>query len=189
MAGLLVILFAALGAFGATKAQSASKRPSDAERAARRKAIIAPVAEGVLRARPTFAACGVCYGSAKAVPGLALEWRRRGGEAWQTLREFPHFDETGDYRGSILRLEENTAYEVRVVADGTVRAQTSFRTWASEVPVARTVWLDAQTTFPVKVSDRGKPDGWVRYATKPGVVLDKLANWKFAAENFARARG
>jgi hypothetical protein len=61
---------------------------------------------------------------------------------------------------------------VRVVADGSVRAQTSFRTWASEVPVARTVWLDADTTFPVKVSDRGKPDGWVRYAAKPGVVLD-----------------
>ena len=33
----------------------------DDERAARRKAIIAPVAEGVLRVRPTFAACGVCY--------------------------------------------------------------------------------------------------------------------------------
>jgi len=45
---------------------------TDAKRAARRKALIAPVAEGVLRARPTFAACGVCYGSAKAVPGLAL---------------------------------------------------------------------------------------------------------------------
>ena len=51
---------------------------TEAERAARRKAIIAPVAEGVLRARPTFAACGVCYGSAKAVPGLALEWRKLG---------------------------------------------------------------------------------------------------------------
>ena len=126
----------------------------------------------VLRVRPTFAACGVCYGAAKDVPGLALEWRRLGAGSWQTLREFPHFDETGDYRGSILRLEEDTEYELRIVADGNVRAQTSFRTWASEVPVARTVWLDERTTFPVKVSDRGKPDGWVRYAAKPGVVLD-----------------
>ena len=170
--GMLFVLSAVLIAsvFGA--AAPKGKNMTEAERAARRKAIIAPVAEGVLRARPTFAACGVCYGSAAAVPGLALEWRKLGAGAWQTLREFPHFDETGDYRGSILRLEEDTAYEVRVVADGAVRAQTPFRTWASEVPVARTVWLDADTTFPVKVGDRGKPDGWVRYTAKPGVVID-----------------
>ena len=108
MAGLLGMLLAALGAFGATRPGSA--QPLDAERAARRKTLIAPVAEGVLRVRPTFAASGVCYGAAKAVPGLALEWRKRGAGAWQTLREFPHFDETGDYRGSILRLEEDTEY-------------------------------------------------------------------------------
>ena len=121
MAGMLGMLLAALGAFGAT--QPASAQPSDAERAARRKTFIAPVAEGVLRVRPTFATCGVCYGAAKAVPGLALEWRKLGVPAWQTLREFPHFDETGDYRGAILRWEENTEYELRIVADGNVRAQ------------------------------------------------------------------
>ena len=141
---LIALTLVALCVSGAVAPKG--KNLTDAERAARRKAIIAPVAEGVLRVRPTFAACGVCYGSAKAVPGLALEWRKidtPGGprccaaaipsSTWQRLREFPHFDETGDYRGSILRLEEDTAYEVRVVADGTVRAQTSFRTWASEV--------------------------------------------------------
>ena len=84
--GVLFILSAVLIAsvFGA--AAPKGKNLTEAERTARRKELIAPVAEGVLRARPTFAACGVCYGSAKAVPGLALEWRKLGEPSWQALR-------------------------------------------------------------------------------------------------------
>ena len=42
----------------------------------------------------------------------------------------------------------------------------------AEVPVARTIVIDpAAATYPIVVSEKGRPDGWIRYTTKPGAVL------------------
>ena len=64
--GVLFVLSAVLiaSAFGATAPKG--KNLTEAERAARRKTLIAPVAEGVLRARPTFAMPGLPSPMAKA---------------------------------------------------------------------------------------------------------------------------
>ena len=145
----------------------------------------APVAEGVLRARPTFNSCGICFGAKKAVAGLTLQYREKAQEpgfwaklfgakapAWTTVKDIPHFDETGDYRGSILGLKEDTEYEVRVCQSESALKTADFRTWASEVPIAKTIMLDEKTAFPVKVSDKGTAAGWIRYTTRPGLVLD-----------------
>ena len=133
--------------------------------------LIAPVKEGELRVRSTFCACGVSFGSRLARPGLKLEWRAAGG-AWRAVPDFPYFAETRDYRGSILGLEEDCGYDVRIVADGQTLASASTRTWASEVPIAKTVTLDpAKMTFPLKISDRGSPEGWIRYTAPEGSVI------------------
>ncbi len=145
----------------ASVAESARPKASFAERAA----IIRAVGEGELRLRPTFNSCGVYYGSTNA--GLKLEYRKQGAEAWLPVANCPYFEETKDYRGSILRLEEDTPYEVRLG-----EKTGAFRTWASEVPIAETVVLDpASITYPYVISAKGRPDGWIRYTTAPGVVL------------------
>ena len=161
--------------------------------------IIAPVADGVLRCRPTFCSCGVCFGAAKPIDGLKLEYREKGeqpgffarlfgaGEPeWTTVTDFPYFTETKDYRGSILDLKEDTEYEIQVKVkfkgEGEERNTTvhltpspssqTFRTWKSEVPVAKTIVIDPKTAkLPIKISDKGTADGWIRYTVKKGDEL------------------
>ena len=46
------------------------------------------------------------------------------------------------------------------------------RAGESEAPVARTIMIDPATAaYPIIVSEKGRPDGWIRYTTKPGAVL------------------
>lgn len=166
---VVVGLLAGMSCMAASEGPVVRSRHSAEER----KELIQPVSENVLRMRPTFNACGVYFGSKALVPGLELQYRRVSVQGeWNICREFPHFGESGDYRGSILRLEEDTVYECRIVTGGRTLASGTFRTWASDVPISRTVVLDEKTAFPVKVSDKGMANGWVRYTVKPGFVLD-----------------
>ena len=129
--------------------------------------------EGELRLRPTFVSCGFSFGAAQPVEGAQLEFREKGSAGWTPgTPELLYFKETKDYRGSILDLKEDTQYEMRLVAGGKAFAEGSFRTWASEVPVARTVVLDPDTfKTPFVISDRGTADGWIRYTAKKGATL------------------
>ena len=127
--------------------------------------------EGEIRIVPTFINCSVVWGAAKPVDGIALEYRLPGGE-WKPGEKFLHFAEVGNYRGSILGLKEDTEYEARIVANGKTLASGAFRTWKSDVPVAKTIVIDPATaSYPITIRDQGSPDGWIRYTTKPGAVL------------------
>ncbi len=133
---------------------------------------IKPVAKGELRVRPTFNACGIVWG-ADETPGIALEWRRKGDGAWRPTPPMPWFGNVKNYRGSILGLDDDAAYEFRIVTDGKTLAQGNFTTWKSDVPVAKTVTIDPATVkFPLKIDGKGSPDGWIRYTLPKGAVLD-----------------
>lgn len=71
-----------------------------------------------------------------------------------------------------MRLEEDSWYDCQVVVDDRVVIEQEFKTWSSEIKIVRTVWLDETTVFPVVVRDEGTADGWIRYACKPGFILD-----------------
>ena len=143
---------------------------------ATRLKLIDPAAEGELVLEPTFVCCGLEFGAAKAIDGLKVEYRRkgsRGGGSAISGEDFVHLPRTRDYRVSLRDLEEDAEYEVRLVdGNGRVVKEGRFRTWKSDVPVARTVELDDKGPFPKVISDVGSPDGWVRYTAKPGTVLD-----------------
>lgn len=124
-----------------------------------------------LEAVPLFNACAFYFPSPRR-DSLAVSYRQAGGP-WQRAFAPPYIAEDGMYRGSIVDLDENTAYELRIAdGEGTVLAETAFRTWASEVPVARTVVLD-ETNFDghLQIRESGSPEGWIRYTAKPGFVL------------------
>ena len=150
---VLVIVVSAL----ALAAMAVPQRERSAKEVAARPKIIAPAAAGELRLRATFVSCSVCFGAPVPIAGLALECRPADG-AWQAQPLPPYFPETKDYRGSILGLDENTTYEVRLVADGKTLAQGSVRTWASEVKVAKTIYLEQAdlTNSPLTIS--AKPE-------------------------------
>ena len=135
-----------------------------------REEAIKPVKPGELRIEPMFASAGITYGSPKR-EGVRFEYRKRTGE-WRPTYAPYWYDEVNNYRGMAWRLDEDTEYELRVVdGDGKALAGGRFRTWKSEVPIAKTVCLDEHTRFPLVIRDRGTENGWVRYTTKPGVVL------------------
>ena len=165
-----------LTALGCTFALAAEKKPfvhewqKQAAIEKPRLEKIQPVAAGALRVEPMFSSVSVVYGAART-EGLAFEYRPAGG-AWQKAAEPIWFDEVANYRGMTWGLEEDTDYELRVTAGGQTLAEARFRTWKSDVPVARTVEIDPATAkFPMTVSDRGTPDGWVRYVVKGGATL------------------
>jgi hypothetical protein len=143
---------------------------------ATRLQLIKPAAEGELVLSPTFVCCGLEFGASKAIDGLKVEYRRKGNRAaWSAIagEDFVHLPRTRDYRVSLRDLNEDTDYEVRLVdGSGRVVKTGQGRTWKSDVPVARTIELDAKGPFPKVISDVGSPGGWIRYTTKPGTVLD-----------------
>ena len=178
----MFVLMAAL----ALTAMAVPQRERDAKDTAARPRIIAPAADGELRLRATFVSCSVYFGAAAPIAGLSLECRAAGGE-WKAQPLPPYFPETKDYRGSILGLAEDTAYDVRLVADGKTLAQGSVRTWASEVKVAKTIYIEQKDLAkpPMKISEKGTPDGWIRYTTRPGTVLRGIEGWTFAVHGAA----
>jgi len=134
---------------------------------------IQPVAEGALRVTPLFNGCSVVWGSATEIQGLALEYRAKDAAGWKKAPPIPYFDNCKNYRGSILNLKESTDYVFRLIADGKTHAEGTFRTWSTVVPIAKTVEIDPSTvTWPMKIAEKGTADGWIRYTTKPGVVID-----------------
>ncbi len=120
---------------------------------------------------PLFNACSFYFKSPRR-DGLAVSYRKKG-DRW--LRAFPpvYVKEDGMYRGSIVHLNEDTPYELRIAAaNGHVLAQQDFRTWSSEIPIAKTIVLD-ETNFGgrLSVKESGSADGWIKITAKKGFVL------------------
>ena len=131
-------------------------------------------ASGDLDLRPTFNCCGVEFKSTNRIDGLRLEWRVEGDDAWTAVDalEFPYFPKDGSYRGSMRDLSEDTDYSVRLATNGAAVAQGAFRTWKSDVPIAKTIELSTDGEQPIVISERGAADGWIRYVAKDGKTLD-----------------
>jgi len=120
---------------------------------------------------PTFVSCSY-YFQSKPLGAINVAYRAKGGD-WQPAYPPVWVPEDGMYRGSVVRLNEDTAYELRITDGGGQQlAAGEFRTWSSTVPIAKTVVLD-ETNFDgqLKITDIGTPDGWIKYTAKPGTVL------------------
>lgn len=101
-------------------------------------------------------------------------FREKGSKKWQQGLAAAYDPEVKQYRGSIVRLRENTAYELKLTdkSGKTLRSGT-FTTWADNVKVAKTIVLDpAKIKDTIVIHDAGAPDAWIRYTQKPGTVLD-----------------
>ncbi|UCF16612.1 MAG: hypothetical protein JSW59_03950, partial [Phycisphaerales bacterium] len=90
---------------------------------------------------PLFNTCSFYFKNSKR-PGLTVDYRRRGGP-WLKACGPVYVKEDRMYRGSIVDLDEDTPYELRITtAHGDVLAQQAFRTWSSQVPIGKTISLD-----------------------------------------------
>jgi hypothetical protein len=120
---------------------------------------------------PSFNSCSY-YLPSPNLGALSVIYRKTGGE-WREALPPPYFVEDVMYRGSLVDLEEDTSFEIRITeVNGEILAEQEFRTWQSEVPVAKTIVLD-DGTFPghLTIRDEGSPDGWLKYTARKGFVL------------------
>ena len=123
--------------------------------------------------RPTFNSCSLELDASAPIDGLSIEYRKKGQIKWNPVRFLPYYKDQPGYRTSITRLEEDSIYECRVLVDGVQESIDQFRTWKSEVPVAKTIVLDPEKiSFPVRINDKGTEDGWIKYTVPPGTVLE-----------------
>jgi len=120
---------------------------------------------------PLFTTCSY-YFRTPELPSLSVQYRQSG-QTWRTGYPPVWAPEDGMYRGSVVDLSEDTAYDLQLVdAQGQVLRAGEFRTWSSTVSIAKTIVLD-ETNFDghLVIRDQGTPDGWIRYTAKPGFVL------------------
>ena len=120
---------------------------------------------------PLFNTCSFYFKSPKR-DGLTVAYRKEDGP-WLTAYTPVYVKEEGMYRGSIVDLDEDTPYELRITAaNGEVLARQMFRTRSSQVPIRKTIILD-ETTFSGRliVRESGSPQGWIKITAKEGFVL------------------
>lgn len=130
-----------------------------------------PVRTG-LELVPSFNTCSF-YLAGEEIAGLAVSFREKGTGTWQKGLSPVHIREEKLYRGSLVHLKEDTAYEIRFTdRDGRTAASGEFRTWGAPLPVGKTVVLDSRNFRQhLTISEKGTPEAWIKYTAAPGFVL------------------
>jgi hypothetical protein len=126
---------------------------------------------------PTFNSIGVYVdisGDMSRTTTAKAVYRKKGSDAWLPALEPVWHEKTGQFRMSLLNLQEDTEYEIAVgLSDATLETnfktmQTSVRTWTSNVPIAKTIYLPAgESTAPLIIDESGTAEGWIRYTSDP----------------------
>ena len=104
---------------------------------------------------PTFHSCSVEVDD--SLKSCQVEYRETG-KKWTSVEPF---------YGSLVGLKEDTRYEIRFKDGHCVRTKSSFKTWKTDVPIKKTIEIDPRHfTAPFVISEKGTPEGWIRYVVK-----------------------
>lgn len=104
-----------------------------------------------------------------------VQYRVQGSEQWLDALPMVYIWKEKRAASSILKLQENTAYDVRVSftdkgQEDKVEGQ--LHTLTPVVPIAKTIELGPDNySGSLDISDEGSPNGYIRYVAKPGFVL------------------
>lgn len=112
------------------------------------------------------------YISMPEVQGLRIMYRKLPAGLWQDAHPPIRDNEDGNYRGSLVNLEENTQYVLRAYDGKKVYYSKPFRTRNDNIIIGRTIVLN-KNNFKNHLSKpvSGKAHAWVRYTAEPGFVL------------------
>lgn len=144
--------------------------------------------ENKISAVPLFQSCGIYFEAADMSTPCVTEFREKGNENWKKAlslmaipqKEIGSYPQPGNattykdnaiFRGCIVKLRENTEYELRIT-QGEKTFTTTFRTWSSDLPVAKTINVkDLKFDNELIISEKGSPKGWIKYTSDKGFVL------------------
>lgn len=118
---------------------------------------------------PTFESCSY-YVPCERGTECKVSFRKRGTADWHEAFA-PYYDDSlKECRGSLVRLSENTAYDLRIRLSGKGRKtrtlHETFTTWTSAPPIERTIPIsrfqpDADGSLVIR-GLQGTADGWIR---------------------------
>ena len=99
-----------------------------------------------------------------------MEYRKVGDEEWKKAHAPQNDTKTGQFRGSIVKLEEGTEYEIKAVLyseTGSIVSQklTTVKTKTTDVPIAKTIKLSEiyDGEGPLQLQNMcGTADGWIK---------------------------
>jgi hypothetical protein len=118
--------------------------------------------------------CVGLYWQAPAARDCTVRFRAAGAEAWQPALPLVFDARDGEWRGSIVGLQPDTAYEVHLQA-GEVAASVPIRTRSDRFPIGATTHLPAgDSTELVTISQSGTAQAYHLVTVPPGgrVTLD-----------------
>ena len=147
--------------------------------------LTAPFANNEIKTVPTFNSCSYYFRLSDEAKSHVLHiefhalYKRTDEATWCRAHPTVCDQPEGIHKGSLFNLDEDTEYQIAVIAvpadpdDGLI-AQTTFRTWRSDPPIAKTIDL---STFPdtardgIVITEQGVPDGWIKYTAPADWVV------------------
>ncbi|MBQ7395154.1 MAG: right-handed parallel beta-helix repeat-containing protein [Lentisphaeria bacterium] len=105
-----------------------------------------------------------------------VKYRKNGSSKWIDGLDLVYDESRKQFRGSLLGLSENTKYDFIIAINDNGKNETlkgSFVTRNSNFPIKKSIVLTAENASKLlKNLEYGSADGYIRYTSAPGTVLD-----------------
>jgi hypothetical protein len=112
------------------------------------------------RAVPTFESLGLYYDRAATADGCRVQYRAAGATEWREGYPLVYDQRARQYRGSLVGLKPDTAYEIRLEAGGD-HVDLNARTMSEQFPIGKTTYLPGGSTDKtLYIRDGGSEKGW-----------------------------
>ena len=106
---------------------------------------------------PTFECIGIYYPAADSGP-CRVQYRTVGAADWRRALDLVYDGRDGEYRGSIVGLEPDTEYDIRLTA-GAKPVSFKCRTLSEAFPVGKTTTVRSGTST-LNITESGRADAW-----------------------------
>jgi hypothetical protein len=121
-----------------------------------------------VRAIPTFESIGLYHSSAVSGEGCRVQYRADGDSSWRAGYPLVYDERERQYRGSIVELKPDTAYDIELTCgDRPVTLQS--RTRSEQFSIGRTTHLEGgRTDQTITIREGGTADAWHLVTPAPG---------------------
>jgi hypothetical protein len=116
-------------------------------------------ADAAAFAVPTFESLGLYYTRPEAKTPCTVTFRAAGAADWRQGYPLVYDAREHQYRGSLVLLQPDTTYEIRLEAGGD-HVEFTARTLSEAFPVGKTMYLDGPTDKPVTIREGGSATAW-----------------------------
>jgi hypothetical protein len=99
-----------------------------------------------------------------------VEFRAKGTSRWNEGLPLWYDKRNSEFRGSLVHLQSGTLYEIRLSLNNGVSRTFEEMTWSDRLPVSKTTELPELSHTTLRITESGRPDGYVLYTPAPGMT-------------------